>query len=363
MKRFSLKKSLVILSLSLSNLFVLTVIWSHSFGGASYKLFSRADQSEKLEEEIKKQCESDFKKVLNGERTSFICVVKMKKKHEGASYELRTRFKVSKKGESLKITSISGRFANGEKHLTEAEFCSDCFEDREFQDSSAGDFTEFMKEVSVLAEEMSISAEQSTEVAFKNYHEKDRARALARLKQRNCEGVWDQASASFQEFEDPEERLECRLRQMDRQGSLIQAEEFYHKLLKKELWKLYGEGEEELLAKTLKSFNDPYRYSLSVQASAALLENYSRWKKGFDVLESLADKERFLAGISKDVKYLTHFMTAKQSEQDLYYLNQGFEGLYKTVNEVSLQIENARSKPASPGIDYDAVSKEVEGLF
>ena len=370
MKRFSLKKSLVILFLSLSNLLVLTVVLSHSFGTRSYNLFS-LDNEESLKQKIQEECGSELQKVVNGERKSFICLIKMNQKHEGADYELRTRFKVLKKGEKLKIIDISGRLANGEKHLTEAEFCNDCFEDREFQDSSASNFTEFMKELSILAEEMSLSAEQSSESAFEDYHEKDRERALARLKETNCEGAWNKQSQSFQEFEDLEEKLECRLSQMDRQGSLIQAEEFYHKLLKKELWNLYNEGEEELLEETLQSFNDPYRYSLSVRASTALLENYTRWKEGFDTLESLKDKEAFLQGISKDVKYFTGLMTKEQSEQDLYYINEGFDGLYKAVDNISLQIDSKLKAPLNPNrnaspnsdIDYDAVSKEVEGLF
>ena len=371
MKRFSLKKILILLTLSLSNLLVLTLVFSHSFGTTSgirsYQLFSLASDSESLKSEIQEQCATDFQKVLNGERQSFICLVRTKQSHEGADYELRTRFKVSKAGEKLKITNISGRLANGEKHLTEAKFCKDCFKDREVQDSSATDFNEFMKEVSVLADEMFIEAEQSSEEAFEDYHESDRARALARLQEKNCEGVWNKESQSYEEFESVEEKLVCRLNQMNRQGSLLEAEDFYHKFLKKELWKLYREEEEELLDKTLESFNDPYRYSLSVRSSTALLENYTRWKEDFDVLESLRDKELFLLGISKDVEYLTNFMTTKQSEQDLYYLNEGFDGLYKSVNDISLQIDNA-TLPQDPlnsdsKIDYDAVSKEVEELF
>ena len=364
MKILSLKKIFIILALSLSNLFVLTLLFTYFFGATNYKMFSRSLDSQSLKEKIQNQCGADFEKVIKGERKSFICLIKTKQKHKGADYEFRARFKVVKNKDKLRITNISGQLANGDKHLTEAKFCSGCFEDREFEDFSAGDFTEFMKEVSILAEDISLEAEQSSKDAFEDYNKKDRARAAARLKEKNCEGVWDKETESFQEFEESEDRLQCRLSQMDRQGNLKQVEDFYHKLLKKELWNLYGEGEEALLEETIPSFNDPYRYSLSVRASTALLENYTRWKEGFDNLESLRDKERFLLGISKDVNYFTGLMTKDQSQQDLYYLNEGFDGLYKVVNDSSLQIEKAKNEiPISTPIDYDAVSKEVEGLY
>ena len=364
MKKLSLKNTLIILALSLSNLFVLTILFTYSSGTTNYKIFSRSLDNQSLKKKIHNQCGTGLKEVIKGKKKSFICTIKTKQKHKGADYEFRTRFKVVKTEDKIKIIDISGRLANGEKHLTEAKFCSNCFEDREFEDSSASDFTEFMKEVSSLAEDISLEAEQSSKEAFEDYNEKDRARAAARLKEKNCEGVWDKETESFQEFEDSEDKLQCRLSQMDRQGNLKQVEDFYHKLLKKELWNLHGEGEDALLEETIQSFNDPYRYSLSVRASTALLKNYTRWKEGFDNLESLRDKERFLLGISKDVKYFTGLMTKDQSQQDLYYLNKGFEGLYKVVNDSSLQIEKAKDEmPISNPIDYDDVSKEVEGLY
>jgi len=323
-----------------------------------------AMDSENLKEQIQNQCGSDFKKVIDGEKTSFICLIKTKQSHRGADYEFRTRFKVIKTEDTLKITNITGRLANGEKHLSEASFCNDCFQDREFQDSSATDFMEFMKEVSNLAEDISIETEQEIEEAFENYNKKDRERTIAKLKEKNCEGFWNTETNDFQDFEETTEIIECRLSQMNREGNLKEVEEFYHSKLKKELWRLYEEGEEDLLEETLKDFNNPYRYSLSVRASVALLDNYTRWKEGFDVLESLRDKEEYLLNLSRNVEYFTNLMTEEQSEQDLYYINRGFDGLYKTVNDTDLQIEKARSTaPLNPGIDYDAISEEVKGLY
>ena len=362
MKFFPFKKKLIlILALSLSNLFILTVVFSHSFSGdRNYQMFSKSDQS--LMSQIKKQCETSFQKVIKGEQTSFICNARIKQKHKGADYELKTRFKVIKEGEKLKIINISEGVINGEKHLTEAKFCDNCIKEREFTDSSASNLTEFMKEISILAEDISLKAEESSKEAFEDYNDKNQAKALARQKEKNCEGVWDKETKSFQEFEDSEEVLKCRLTQMNGQGDLISTEKFYHDTLKKELWTLYEEGEEELLQETLTYLDDPYRHSLSMRSSVALLRNYTRWKENFDVLDSLKSKRHFIEGISKDVKYLTNFMTTEQSQQDIFYLDEGFDGLYRSINDTTINIEKARSNMIQPSINYDAVSKEVEGL-
>ena len=364
-----LKASLFILVLSVSNILVLSLVFSNYSGTGRYKFFSKSEDIEDLKSKISQNCKSEFQEILEGKRRSFICSVKLDQRHKAVNYELKTRFKVVKEGENLKIIDISGDLINGSQHITEADFCNDCFEDKTLTDDSGVLITEFMKEISILAEQIYEEAEKSSQTAYDNFDKKDKKRLLARIKERNCKGVWIAEDESFEEFDDAKDVLSCRLKQIHKLGDSLQVEDYYHRHLKKELWRVYREeGNEDFLEDVLNSFReDPYRYSLSVNASASLLKNYTRWKENFDVLDSLREKKAFVHSISGKIQRITNLMTQEQSEQDIYYLNEGFERLYSSIGDISLKIDKAVEKitPSSPPsntIDYNAVSKEVQGL-
>ena len=371
MKKLSLGKSLLIFTLSLSNLFVLVMLFSLSSGDQTYRFFSTSMDGESLIKKIKQECKTGIQEIFDGERISYICNITVDGKHQGADYKFKSQFKVSKKEGKVSITKIAGRFADAEEHLSEATFCDACFDDQEFADSSATQVTEFMKEVEILANKLAENAEESSDKAHEEYNEANEKRAEARKKEEDCEGVWDKESESFEEFEDTEEKIECRMAQMGRKGSPLDVEKFYHDEVKKELWDFYlvEKGDEEKLQAILNSFDDTAddsaRYSPSVRASADLLQSFISWDKDFDTLETQIEKERFLKNISPSVLLFASLMTKDQFEQDLYYLDKGFDEEYKkVVRGVSLQIDNARNKlKTGPSIDYDAASKEVQGFY
>ena len=360
-----LKVSLFIFILSVSNILALSLIFSNYSGISQYRLFSKSEDSTALKTKITKKCKNEFQKILDGDRNSFICEVKLNQRHEAVKYKLKTRFKVVKEGENLKITDISGDFINDSEHITEAVFCNNCFEDKTLTNDSATHITEFMQEISILADKIYKESEKSSQEAYDNFDQKDKKRRRARLKERNCEGVWNTETESFKLFHDATDKLNCLLEQIQKQDNPMQAEDFYHRFLKKELWSVYrGEENEDFLKNILDSFDEEsYRYPLSVKASTNLLKNYIYWKENFDVLVSLKAKKAFIDRISGDIQYITKFMTKEQSEQDIYYLNQGFEGLYKSIDDISLEIDKAKI-PSSPTnkIDYKAVEKEVQSL-
>ena len=360
-----LKNLTLIALLSFSNLAVLGLVFNSYFSNQEQiKLFSVSEDTAVLKQKIQKECESELKAILDGKRTSFICSVSLQKKHKGVSYSLKTRFKVSKEKDKIKIKEISGKLRDKKKHITEAQFCGDCTGDIELEDSAVEDISELMKELLAVAEDIHDSAQDSVETAYKNYNQKDKERRLARIKERKCEGAWNSETESFEEFTEPEDRLNCRISQMSDLNSPLEAEDFYHSKLKRELWRLALSEDKYLLEEgLLNQFKDPYSNSLSVRSSTGLLENYLRWKEDFDILESLAEKQNFLKGISQDVNSMKGFMTEKQAQQDLYYLNKGFEGLLSRLNQVNLPQSPTQTQSPSPSIDYEAVSREVEKLY
>ena len=362
-----LKKKTFIALLAVCNLTALGLIFnSHLSSQEQIKLFSVSENLEDLKRKIKRECEKDLKDILAGERTSFICSVSLQKKHKGVSYSLKTRFKISKEGNKIKIKEISGKLRDAKQHVTEAQFCGDCSEDKELEDSATQDITELMKEVLTVAEDLYDTAQDSVEKAYEEYNQKDKEKKLAQIKEKRCEGAWNEETESFEEFTETEERLNCRLKQISNLNSPLETESFYHSKLKKELWHLALSEDKYLLEDgLLNQFKDPYQNSLSVRSSTGLLENYLRWKDDFDILESLEEKQNFLKAISHDVTSITGLMTEKQAQQDIYYLNKGLDGLSAQLNQQANSLpQNPLQIPTTtPSINYEAVSQEVDKLY
>ncbi|MCZ0932278.1 MAG: hypothetical protein OXJ52_03890 [Oligoflexia bacterium] len=361
-----LKKKIFIAILSFFNLAVLGLVFNSYFSSQEQiHLFSVSESLEDLKGKIQRECEKELKAILNGERNSFICSVSLQKKHKGVSYSLKTRFKVSKEEDKIKIKEISGKLRDTKQHITEARFCGDCAEDKELEDSATQDITELMKEVLTVAEDIYDQAQDSVEKAYEEYNQKDKEKRLVQIKERNCEGAWNEEAESFEEFTETEDKLKCRLNQISNLNSPLEAESFYHSKLKKELWHLALSEDKYLLEDgLLDQFKDPYRNSLSVRSSAGLLESYLRWKEDFDILESLEEKQNFLRAISSDVNSMTGFMTEKQARQDIYYLNKGLDGLSAQLNQQATNLPQTPTQiPPAPSINYEAVSKEVDKLY
>ena len=367
-------KSILIMFLGFSNLAVLGVVFHSYFNNhQSLKLFSFSEDRNDLKEKIHKECKKELKELLQNKRISFICSVTLNQRHKGASYTLATKFKIKKTEEGkIQITEKKGAIRNSTQHATEADFCNDCLpEDKELTDSATTDITELIKEVTEVAEEMLDTAQESVQNAYKKHNEKDKAKRIARIKERDCKGSWNSETESFEEF-DVEEKLNCRMRQISRLKT-VDVENFYHDKLKKELWLTALSDDDYVLDGLLDKFKDPYRYSLSVRSSTGLLKNYLDWKDDFEVLDSLEEQRVFLNHIKGDIYSMANFMKKERAQQDLYYLNKGFDGVLARLNQATQALPRSMpglpapgSAPApavpSPAIDYEAVRKQVQDL-
>ena len=375
-------KKILIISLGFSNLAVLGMVFHSYFNNhQSLKLFSVAENRSDLKEKIHKECKKELAELLNGKRVSFICSVNLDQKHRGASYTLSTKFKVKKEGNKIKIIEKKGAIRDSTQHATEADFCNECLEDRELEDSATKDITELMKEVIEVADEMFDKAQESVENAYEKYNEKDREKRIARIKERDCKGSWNDGTEKFEEF-NVEEKLDCRMKQVSRLSPL-DVEKFYHNKLKKELWLAALSDDDYALDGLMDEFNDPYRYALSVRSSTGLLKNYLNWKNDFEVLESVEDQIAFVNQIKGHINHTADFMGKERSQQDLYYLNKGFDGVLARLNQATQALPRSSSVPGlpapgsasvpgpapaptpvapSPAIDYEAVRRQVKDL-
>ena len=366
----TLQKKIVILLLSFSNLAVLGLIF-HSYFDSHPRLllFSTSEDNTDLKEKIKKECQKSLQELVEGKRSSFICNVKVKQKQKEASYSLRTRVKITKNDKGFAIEG-QGRISNPTQHATEAQFCGDCTRSDTVTENKLEDI---MNQVLDIAETVYFEAQDSVRKARSEYNKKDRDKRMATLKERRCEGRWNEDEEQFEEF-DTEERLKCKMERISKLDLPLEIEKFYHKNLKNELWNTALSEDDYLLDDVLNQFNNPYRNSFSVRSSAGLLKNYLTWKDDFEILDSMEQKNNFVRMIKGDVDQMTRFMTKEQSQKDLYFLNQGFEGLLSKLNHATRSLPRLSSPPSrqapldsptrqtSPPINYEDVKRQTKDL-
>ena len=355
----NLWKKILVLVLGFSNLAVLGLVF-HIYFDSHQKLllFSTSEDETDLRNKLQRTCGDLLQELIDGERESFICNVKVKPKHKGASYTLRTRIRVKKGEEGFEIEG-RGQMREPTQHATQADFCNDCAQ----QDKLAGNsFQEFMDQVMEMGENIYSTAQNSVIQAHEEYNKKDLERRMADLKEQDCEGAWNEELEKFEEF-DREERLNCQLSKISKLDLPLDIENFYHRNLKKELWKtaLSEEGyilDEDMLGQ----FDNPYRYSFSVRTSTGLIRKYLDWKEDYALLRARIDKENFARSVKAELDQVKHLMTRDQFQQDFYYLNQGFEGQLARLNQSVKSLPNPSPSVGSVN-SYEDVSRQVEDLY
>lgn len=354
-------KKILVALLGFSNLAVLGVVFHIYFDShQSMLLFSTSEDQNDLEEKIQTECSKFSKEFVEGKRSSFICNAKVSQKDKGASYSLRTRFKVKKSDLGCEIEG-QGRISNPTQHATEAHFCNGCTRTDQVKENKCKDI---MYQILTMAATIYSEAQTSVRKAHEEHSKKDRERRMADLKERHCEGAWNEDKEKFEEF-DTEERLACKMEKISSLDLPLEIEEFYHKKLKNELWKTALSENDDILSDLMDKFKNPYRYTFSVRASAGLIKNYLDWKDDFEILDSIKQKENFVRAVKRDVDQMISLMSKEQSQKDFYYLNQGFDGLLAKLNQATASMPRLTEPSSSnpPPVNYEDVRKQVKDLY
>ena len=313
-----------------------------------------------LKEKIKTECKNYLKELVNGKRTSFICNVTVSQKHKGASYSLRTRVKVQKNVSGGFDIKAQGQIREPTKHATEAEFCNDCTKTDEV---TKNDFEETMGQIVDMAETIYSEAQTSVQKAHDEHNKKDRAKRMAAIKARKCKGAWNEEEEKYEDF-DLEEKLNCKMNKISSLGLPLDVEKYYHQEFKNELWNIALSEDDYILTDVLDKFNDPLRYSFSVRASTGLIDSYLGWKDDYEILDA-QDRINFLNSIKREVNQTVQVMTQEQSQKDLYYLNQGFDGLLLKLDQATSSVPHLTKPTTSPSapVNYEDVRRQVKDLY
>ncbi len=332
-----LKKAFLIGGLGLSNLAVLGFALGMYFQSREpgERFFSHGDRLdhnfERIEKDLERRCRSKIDAVQSGEKDAQYCSVELKQKYGRASYTVKQRFKIEREGdgEQAKIvfTSANSRIRGGTGFAskTEGKYCEDCKAEMRI---SAGGMNEFMSQFIDLArdavyEEMREALDREKT----DYDSRESDRKAGLRKERNCEGDWDEGEGYFTPF-DFEGQMSCETRRLS-QIPPMERDNYYYQNIQPRLWEAVRSDDSDLFldGDFWNQFNDPFRHSFSVRASAGLLKKYHEdWRNTFNSYEDEAGRQAYLKLVREDARQYLRLLPPERAEADLYNLNRGFRG-------------------------------------
>ena len=360
----SLRKPFVIVTLALSNCLVLGSAFYSLMSGQS--LLPQASTGtplgeEKVQKEIKDECEDHFKRVLENEGSrSYICSVNVDVRKRNTSYTYRTRIVVSKDADDKVNIKLRDGLVNTSGYVedTEAQFnyeCDDCDKEKE---SDSSDISGLMSEITDLSTTVLAATNKEITSARDEYNEASATRRKNQERANRCEGEFeDDDKDEFVAFEDFEEEAECHREKMSRMDSL-RREQYYHSQVSPKLWdNAMSDEYNYLMPDILSEFSDPYKYSFSVRSSTGLIKQYLGWKDDFSLLDSPADQDAFVRRIAGTVDQMARLMTQDQARSDLRHLDKGLNGaLARVYPPAAVAVRtSSQGSPSGVGGNYNSL--------
>ena len=334
-------KTWILLGLGASNLFVLSFVFNVYLQSGGITLYSTA-ATESL---IKRECEEQVDKVMQGRADSQVCRVETRKRHKGAQYKQSMKFKIKKDGAKLVITLVETNLYNRTKHAEKlaADFCENCETNTDLDHNT--NLMDVMKEIVSMAESQEEKVTDELNEARDEYERARISERVCKVKHRKCEGYWNEEEKICEEY-DTEERLDCKMSKLVRMNPQ-QKDRYYRDILKDEFWKVALEEEEDphLLIDYLSRIQaNPYHFSLHSQASAGLIKNYVNWRDSYGELESDYHKDILVNQIVRSASNLSTHL-GEQGERDFFHLRNGLD---KHFDMAGSRLNSVLTQPHTP---------------
>ena len=321
LKFFLSVKTWVVLGLGASNLFVLSFVFNTYLQSGGITLYSTV-ATESL---IKRECEEQVEKVMQGRAESQVCRVEVKKRHKGAQYKQSMKFKIKKEGTKLVITLAETNLYNRTKHAEklEADFCEDCKTNDDLNHNA--NLTDVMKEIVNMAEGQEEKVTDELNEAREEYERAKISERVAKVKHIRCEGYWNEEDQIYEEY-DTEERLDCKMSKLVRMNPQ-QKDRYYRDILKDEFWNIALDDEENpyIITDYLARIQaNPYHFSLQSRASAGLIGNYVKWRDSYEGLENDYHKDILINQVVRSAASLSTHL-GEQGQRDFTHLRSGLD--------------------------------------
>ena len=314
-------KTWLVLGLGASNLFVLSFVLNIYLQSGGITLYSTV-ATENL---VKRECEEEIERVLKGRAESQVCRIEMKQRHKGAKYTENQKYKIKKEGSKLVITVEENVLTDRNKHAEEIEgtFCEGGCDKNEDLTADANAL-DVMKAIVAMAEKQEEAVKDRMNEAREEYEKARISERVARVKQRRCEGYWDEDEEMYEEY-DTEERLDCKMARMVGMSS-IQKDRYYRDTMTDEFWNIALDDEEDpyFIIDHLSRINSSSHFSLNSRVSAGLIRDYVGWRDRYEDLDNDYQRDIVINQLVRNASGLAGHL-GEQGQKNFLHLRTGLD--------------------------------------
>ena len=314
-------KTWLVLGLGASNFFVLSFVFNTYLQTGGMSLYSTS-ASESL---VRRECKDAVEKVLNKTAESQLCWLELDKRHRGAKYTQKIKFKISKGDNNKLVIETAGvTLRDRTKHAEklEGEYCTGCEQNKDLPHNA--NLVDVMKQIVDMAETQEEKVTDDLNTARTEYAQAQIDKREAQVKHRRCEGYWDEDAKEYEEY-DTEGRVDCKMAKLVRMNPR-EKDFYYQNVLKDEFWKIAVDEEEDpyLIADHLNRIRLNSQFSYTSRNSAGLIGNYVGWRDKYADLESDSHRNFMLNQIVESAAGLASHL-GSQGRRDLLHLRAGLD--------------------------------------
>ena len=266
-----------------------------------------------------------IKQIKDKKDIDIYCSFSARKQDRGVSYRVRSTVKIkTDKKNNQAVISVFSRIRDKTAHLTEADYCGDCTEQRTV-DLSDLDNLDALSEiiqsrVNSAVQESTDKVETAVDEAYKRHIEKQKLKArIAR-----CE-ISPKSTIDDIETIQPDEKIKCRKEQMADIANGRKRTQFFHSTVKKDLWYLAQQDKplnrDFFLSDYMQELNNPDFFNhdyFSVRSAIDTMAKYNDMRLFMDEIGD--NKTKALNSLSAQLPYYFHTDNTSYGREDRRHL-------------------------------------------
>jgi len=257
-----------------------------------------------------KDC-SQIKNITNKDNINIHCSFTTNKRDRGVRYGIRSTVTIKKDASSDKATiSVRNKLKNKRDHITEADYCTGCSEDVTLDLKNLDDLQDVSKAIFNSTSSLLSREEDRIEDAIDDAYELKKEKKRLEKEIASCKVSKDSTVEDIVDIE-PEEKIRCRMNQLENINDDVKRTKFFHSDVKKDLWYLVDQDDpldpDFFQSELMEELNNPDFFNhdyFSVRSSIDLVEKYNHLRLFMDKLGD--NKLTALNNISMQLPFYFH---------------------------------------------------------
>ena len=268
---------------------------------------------------------SQIKDISSKENLDIYCSITTTEQDRGVSYRVRSTIEVKKDPKKNKaIISVVSKIRDKKQHLTEADYCDNCVQQRTVALDELDNINDLSQVVQIQIENALNQSrdhiEEAVDTAYEQHQEKKKLRAqIARCEISPKSTLDDTIEITAVE------KIKCRKKQISHISNSRERTRFFHSTVKKDLWYLAQQDQpldsDFFLSNHIQELNSPDLFNHDYFSVRSAIDTVTKYNDLRLFMHELGDhKIKALDSISNQLPYYFHTNDNHYGREDRRYL-------------------------------------------